>query len=54
MPASLTHAHNQSHGPAPLAIIKVPLNLQTEECILIQSHVIPATEAQPLPDYGLK
>lgn len=36
------------------AIIKVPLNLQIKECILIHSNGISATEAALLPDYGLK
>lgn len=37
-----------------LAIIKVPLNLQIEECVLIQSNGISAAEARAGPDYGLK
>ena len=49
-------AHTQSElwSNSTAAIIKVPLNLQIEGYILIQSNGISVTEARAVPDYGLK
>ena len=58
MPVSIhsTCSHTQSElwSNSTAAIIKVPLNLQIEEYILIQSNGISVTEARAVPDYGLK